>query len=79
MDVEDKEMELLSNSIAAYAHIKGGLVFGGHSMRPVSLISKEMFSFFYCSKPGELRPVLCARRVFRPRADALPPGHPHFM
>lgn len=24
MDVGDKEMELLSNSIAAYAHIKGG-------------------------------------------------------
>lgn len=51
MDVEDKEMELLSNSIAAYAHIKGGSEVKGHSVRPVSLISEEMFSFSIAANP----------------------------
>lgn len=33
MDVKEKEMDLLSNSIAAYAHIKGG---SDHSIRDIS-------------------------------------------
>lgn len=51
MDVEDKEMELLSNSIAAYAHIKGGSEVRGHGMHPLSLISKETFSFSIAANP----------------------------
>lgn len=68
-------MDLLSNSIAAYAHIKGE---SDHSNCPVLMISIKMF-FFYFSKPREPWPVLCAWSVFRPGAHTLPPGHSHFM
>lgn len=75
MDVKEKEMDLLSNSIAAYAHIKGK---SGHRNSPVPGVAINML-FFRFSQPRELWPVLCAWGVLRPGAHTLPPGHPHFM
>lgn len=75
MDVKEKEMDLLSNGIAAYAHIKGK---SDHSNSPVSVIAIRMFFFFF-SQPRELWPVLCAWSVLRPGTHTLPPGHSHFM
>lgn len=84
MDVKKKEMDLLSNSIAAYAHIKGKT----HNTIPTSTCvrdfspNNQVTAVDFCSflsKPRELRPLLCARGVFRPGADALPPRHPHLL
>lgn len=89
MEVKEKEMDLLSNSIAVYAHIKGKSYYKlqKEHLWPELLINTQitasysglLFVCLFISKPRELWPLLRARSVFRPGADTLPPGHPDLL
>jgi len=62
MDVKKREMDLLSNSLAAYAHIKGK----SQHNRPVTVVSvqKDGVATFSFIQRSESESALLAMRVY---------------